>query len=92
MSKVTLFLSLKYPTNTTSYIVLYCNRLIILSTQIIHKKQIKYKDNIFNLTVQYLEKYSTTSYISAAFMLASAHPGLEIKIPCYFCTVYNTLQ
>ena len=41
------------------YIVLYCNRFIILFTQIIHKKQTKNKENIFNLTVQYLEKYST---------------------------------
>ena len=42
--------------------VLFCNRFIILFTQIIHKKQIntKNKENIFNLTVQYLEKYSST--------------------------------
>eukprot|EP00069_Balaena_mysticetus_P012739 bmy_07525T0 len=29
--------------------------------------------------VQYLEKYSSTSYTTAAFTLASGHPGLEIK-------------
>ena len=42
--------------------VLYYHRFIILFTQIIHKKQthIKNKENIFNLTVQYLEKYSST--------------------------------
>ena len=38
---------------------------IILFTQIIHKKQTntKNKANIFNLTVQYLEKYSITAGI-----------------------------
>ena len=44
------------------------------------------KSNIFNLIVQYLEKYSSTSYIIAAFMLASRHLGLEIKI-LYYCTL-----
>ena len=43
-------------------------------------------ENIFNLTVQDLEKYSSTSYITPAFMLASGHHGLEIKIPQY-CTL-----
>ena len=43
----------KYPTNTISYTVLCCNRLIMLFTQIIHKKI-----NIFSLIVQYLEKCS----------------------------------
>ena len=83
--------------------VLYCNRFIILFTQIIHKKQTnaKNKGNIFNLIVQYLEKYSSavqqlallssTSYITAAFTLASGHPGLEIKI-LYYCTLYSTVQ
>ena len=43
------------------YIVLYCNRLIILFTQILHKnKQTKNKENIFNFTVQYLEKCCST--------------------------------
>ena len=52
----------RYPTNTISYILLYCNRFIILFTQIIHKKQTnaKNKENILNLTAQYLEKYSST--------------------------------
>ena len=50
-----------YPTNTIGYIVLCYNRFIILFTQIIHKKQTqKNKENIFNLTVQYIEKYSST--------------------------------
>ena len=31
----------------------------MLSTQIIHKKQPKNKENIFNLVVYYLEKYSS---------------------------------
>ena len=38
------------------------------------------QENTFNLTVQYLENYSSTSYIIAAFMLTSRHPGLEIKM------------
>ena len=40
--------------------MLYCNRFIILFTQIIHKKQTQTKTSIFNITVQYLEKYSST--------------------------------
>ena len=51
----------------------------------------KNEENIFNLTVQYLEKYSSTSYITAAFMLASGHPGLEIKI-LYYCTLCSSVQ
>ena len=51
----------KYPTNTTGYIVLYCNRFVILFTQIIYfKKHTKNKENNFNLTVQYLEKCNST--------------------------------
>ena len=41
------------------------------------------------LTVQYLEKYSSTSYITTAFRLASWHPGLEIKI-LYYCPLSST--
>ena len=65
------------------------------------KTNTKNKENIFNLTVQYLEKYSSTvqqlallsstSYITAAFTLASRPPGLEIKI-LYYCTLYNTVK
>ena len=56
----------RYATNTISHIVLYCNRFELLFTQIIHIKQTqKNKENIFNLTVQYLEKYSSTNYIQA---------------------------
>ena len=53
-------LALRYPTNTISYIVLYCNGFIIFFTQIMHKKKNKQKvkKNFFNLTIQYLEKYS----------------------------------
>ena len=36
------------------------------------------KENISHLTVQYLGKYNS-SYITAAFTLASGHSGLEIK-------------
>ena len=51
----------------------------------------KNKENIFHLTAQYPEKYSRTNYITAAFMLISRHPGLEIKI-LYYCLLYNTGQ
>ena len=34
---------------------------------------------------------SSSSYIAAAFMLASGHSGLEVKIVNY-CTVYSTVQ
>ena len=79
-------------TNKTGYIILYCDRFIILFTQIIHTKQTqKIKENIFNLIIQYLEKYSSTSYITAAFMLASRHPGLEIKTLDYG-TLYSNVQ
>ena len=47
------------------------------------------KKTFFNLTVQYLEKSSSTSYITAALTLASGHPGLEIKI-LYLC-LYTVL-
>ena len=71
--------------------VLYCNRFIIVFAQIRPKKQTQ-KQNIFNLTVQYPEKYHSTSYITTAFVLGSRHPGLEIKFLCstqptYACTL-----
>ena len=50
---------------------MYCNRFIILFTQIIHKKQTQ--KNIFNLTVQYLEKYS-----SAVQQLASSEEARRV--------------
>ena len=40
---------------------LFCNRFIILFAHIIHKKQAHKKENVFNLTVEYLEKYWTTA-------------------------------
>ena len=39
--------------------VLYCNMLTILFTEIIHKEQTKNKGDIFHLTVEYLEKCSS---------------------------------
>ena len=56
-----------------------------------HRQQTKNKENIFTLIVQYLEKHSCTTYIIAAFTLASGHPGLEIKI-LYYCTLYRSIQ
>ena len=49
------------------------------------------KSNIFNLIVQYLEKYSSTSYITTVFMLASRHLELELEI-LYYCTLDITVQ
>ena len=64
----------------------------MLFTQIIHiKKPTKNKGNVSNLTVQYLEKYSSTSYITTAVMLASGHPGLKIKT-LYYCTLHGTIK
>ena len=40
--------------------VLYCNMFTILFTEVIHKEQTKNKGDIFNLTVEYFEKYSST--------------------------------
>ena len=40
--------------------VLYCNRFIILFTQIIHKIDTKNKEDIFNLTVQCFGESSKT--------------------------------
>ena len=57
--------------------VLYWNRFVTFFTQIVYKKQIKNRENIFNLTVQYLEKYS--SYITTAFVQT-----------LYYCILYNT--
>ena len=49
------------------YIVLYCNRCRILFPQAIHKKQTqKLKKIVLVLTMQYLEKQSSTSYITTA--------------------------
>lgn len=71
-------------------IELYLHRFLILFTQVIHKKQTQ-KENIFNLPVQHLEKYSSASYITAVFMSVSRHPGLEIK-SLYHHTLYLIIQ
>ena len=46
---------------------------------------------ILCLGLQFLVLLSSTIYITTAFMLASRHPGLEIKI-LYYCTLYSTVQ
>ena len=46
---------------------------------------------VLSLGLQFLAILSSTSYITAAFMLAPEHPGLEIKI-LHHCTLYSTLQ
>ena len=39
----------------------------------------------------YLALLSSTSYTAAAFMLASGHPGLEIRL-LHHCTLYSTVK
>lgn len=74
------------------YMVLYCNRCRILFSQAIHKKQTQnLKKTVLVLTMQYLGKHSSTSYITAAFTLASGHPGLAEKTLRY-CTLHSTGQ
>ena len=68
--------------------MLYYDRFILLFTQIIHNKQTpKKKYHILNLTVQYLKKYSSASYIATAFTLASRHLGLETDT-----VLWNSIQ
>ena len=65
------------------------------------KKKHKNTENIFNLTVYYPEMcsstvqqlalVSSTSYITAAFTLASRHQGLEAKL-LHYCTLHRTAQ
>ena len=56
-----------WSTNTIGYIVPYCNRFIIFFTWIMPKKQAQ-KINIFNPTVQHLEKHNSTT-TSLLFLL-----------------------
>ena len=69
------------------YIILYCNKFIILFTQ--YFPTVKYLERRYSSTVEWLAFLSSTNYITAAFTLASGHPGLEIKI-LYYCTVKYT--
>ena len=55
--------------------MLYSNRFIILSTQIVHKTQTQNIENIFILTVQYLGKYSST-----VKWLASSQQAKRIRL------------
>ena len=66
------------------YITLYCNKFIILFTQ--YFPTVKYLERRYSSTVEWLAFLSSTNYITAAFTLASGHPGLEIKI-LYYCTL-----
>ena len=59
-----------FPTNTISYLVLYCNRSIILLTQIIHKNQTNTKNKHFS-------SYSTLK--STAVQYNSWHTGAGIE-------------
>ena len=43
------------------------------------------------LILQYFEKYSSTSYITTVFKLASRHTGLEIKL-LYYCALYSAIR
>ena len=64
----------KYPTNTIDYIVLYCNRFIILFTQItsIYKKQTYTKNKIFLISQHSTLKRTVVWY-------NSWHTGAGIK-------------
>ena len=46
----------------------------------------------FHFSFHCLALLRSTSYIPTAFTLASGHPGLEIKILFYYCTVYRTIS
>ena len=56
----------------------------ILSTLL--KKQYSYV-----WVIALFSRHTSTSYITTAFMLASGHPGLEIKI-LYYYTLNRTVQ
>ena len=56
--------------------VLYYNRFIILFIKKIQKINLKI---LQYSTVQLQMLPTSTNYITTAFMLASGHPGLEIK-------------
>ena len=56
-----------------------------------HERPTPNKETISNLTIQCLGKYSSTSYIIAAFMLASGHPGLEMKLWSYH-SLYRAVE
>ena len=84
-------------THLTQSAIQYCNRFIILFSQIIHKEQTQKIKKTF-LILQYsfhcycLALPSSTSYITSAFMLTSGHPGPEIKLlySIQYCTVKYT--
>ena len=76
----------RYPINAISYIVLHCNRFLILFTLIIHRKHVFSSFHSFHyfhfcFHCYHLALLSSASYITADFVLASGHPGLEIKTP-----------
>ena len=79
-------------TQLTQLGIQYCNRIIILSTQIIHKKQKNTKNKTF-----FILQYSTLKSIAVPktslllLMLTSGHPGLEIKILDY-CTLHTAVS
>ena len=69
------------------YIALCCNRFVIFSHKSYikkkkQKKNRKSKENIFNLAVQYREKYGRSGCLTTAFIVASGHLGLERKTLC----------
>ena len=61
-----------------SAVVLHCNRFIILSIQVIHKKQ-RQKINIFNLAVQYLR--STVSECEFAQSCLTLCDPMDCSLP-----------
>ena len=59
------------------YVVLCCNRFMILLTQITHNKQTQKVRKHFHLTIGYLEKYSSTSGILLLSPLLPNFLGLK---------------
>ena len=64
--------------------------LVLLALQFLLFTSLHYL-SYFHFHHYYLELFSCTNNITTAFMLASWHLGLEIKIE-YYCTLYNTLH
>ena len=81
----------KAPTNTTGSIVLYCNRFIVLFTQVIVKRQTQLFKKVFNLTVQCLEKFSSilSQLVYRGWCWVNSQ---EIDTTVLYSTVYSTVR
>ena len=75
------------PANKILYLVLYCNRFVIVSANIIHSKQktnTKNKEKIFNLTVPWKVQFSSVQSLSLSVMSNSLwpHESQHTRPPC----------